>query len=124
VSRAEVDFRIKGGGGLPERFEVEARSGKRQRSTDEYYSDEKKVDIEPLVAIKNPDANIHTHAVKVTALLLGPSVATRNAIHVFSIGNSNLPLLEGGKEGVFQMKPLSSALHKRVTELSNPGSPN
>lgn len=32
--------------------------------------------------------------------------------------------MEGGREGVFQMKPVSGALHKRVTVPSKPGSPN
>lgn len=113
LSRDEVYAWIKAGGGLSERFTVEVRSGKRQRSSGEDYSDEKKVDIEPLVAIRNPDANIRTRAVKVTAVLLGRPVADRNAYHVFSIESFDLPSLDGGKEGVFQMKPVSRTFDDR-----------
>jgi hypothetical protein len=113
VSRAEVDVWLQAGGGLSERFVVDVRSGKRQRSSGEYYSDEKKVDIEPLVVVKNPDANIRTREVKVTAVLLGRPVADRNAYHVFSVESFTLPSLEGGKEGAFQMKPVSRTFDDR-----------
>ena len=107
ASRAEVDAWIKAGGGLSEEFEVEVSSGKRQRSTGEYYSDEKRVDIEPLVVIKNPRANIRTRTVKVTVLILGRPVVLRNAYHVFSMRSFDLPSLDGGKEGLLQMDRIS-----------------
>lgn len=107
ASRSEVDAWLKAGGGLSEEFEVEVRSGKRQRNADEYYSDDKRVDIEPLVVIKNPRANIRTRAVKATVLILGRPVALRNAYHVFSVKSFNLPSLEGGKEGLLQMERIS-----------------
>jgi hypothetical protein len=113
ASRAEVNAWLEAGGGLSERFTVEVRSGKRQRSTGEYYDDDKKVDIEPLVVIKNPDANMRTREVKVTALLLGRPVAQRNSYHVFSIETFNIPSLEGGKEAALQMKHISRTFDDR-----------
>lgn len=107
ASRAEVDAWLKAGGGLSEHFEIEVRSGKRQRNTGEYYSDEKKVDLEPLIVVKNPMQNMRTRAVKVTALLLGRPVTDRNAYYVFSTETFKIPSLEGGKEGACQMKPIS-----------------
>jgi hypothetical protein len=107
ASRAEVDAWLKAGGGLSERFEVDVRSGKRQRSTGYDNSEEKRVDIEPLVVIKNPQANIRTRAVKVTVLILGRPVVLRNAYHVFSVKSFNLPSMEGGKEGLLQMERIS-----------------
>ena len=115
TSRTEVDAWLKAGGGLSERFAIEVRSGKRQRSTGEYYDDSKKVDIEPLVVVKNPDANIRTRAVKVTAVLLGRPVADRNAYHVFSTESFKLPSLDGGREGAFQMKQVSRTFDDRGT---------
>lgn len=113
ASRAEVDAWLKAGGGLSERFEVDVSSGKRQRGTGYDYSDEKKVSMEPTVVIKNPMPNIRTRAVKVTAFVLGRPVADRNAYHVFSKESFDLPSLEGGKEGVLQMKPISHMFDDR-----------
>jgi hypothetical protein len=115
LSRAEVEAWLAAGGGLSERFEIEVRSGKRQRNTDEDYSDEKNVELEPLVAVKNPMQNKRTRAAKVTALLLGRPVNDRNSYYVFSIETFNLPSLEGGKEGACQMKPVSRAFDDKGT---------
>lgn len=107
LSRAEVDAWLAAGGGLSERFEIEVRSGKRQRNTDYDYSDEKNVELEPLIAVKNPMQNKRTRSAKVTALLLGRPVNDRNSFYVFSVETFDLPSLEGGKEGACQMKPIS-----------------
>ncbi len=107
VSRAEVDVWLAAGGGLSEQFEIELNSGKthRKAGTEDY--DDKNLNIEPLIVVKNPSANLRTRAAKVTALLLGRPVNERSAYYVFSTENFELPSIPGGQTGMFQMKKVS-----------------
>lgn len=113
ASRAEVDAWLAAGGGLSERYEIDVSSGRRQRSTGYDYDEDKKFNMEPTIVIKNPLPNIRTRAAKVTTLILGRPVSERNAYHVFSVESFDLPSLEGGKEGVLQMKRISHVFDDR-----------
>ena len=97
ASRGEVDAWVKAGGDLSERFVIDVSSGKSGRSSAYDYDDERIVNIEPIVVVKNPDINVRTRAVKVTALILGRPVNERSAYHVFSTESFDLPSLDGGK---------------------------
>lgn len=107
ASRAEVDVWLAGGGGLSERFEIDVRSGKTNRKAGTEDFDDKNVNIEPLVVIKNPLPNVRTRAAKVTALCLGRPVNARNAYYVFSIETFDLPSIPGDQEAALQMKKIS-----------------
>jgi hypothetical protein len=103
-SRGKVDEWVKAGGNLSERYETEVSTGKSGRNSRYDYDDERTVNMEPVVVVKNPDVNMQTKAAKVTALILGRPVNERGAYFVFSTETFDLPLLEGGKQKAFPMK--------------------
>lgn len=107
ASRAEVEAWIKAGGGLSERFEIEVRSGKTRRKSGAEDFDDKNVNIEPLIVVKNPLPGINTRAARVTALFLGRPINERNAYYVFSSESFDLASLPGGAQQAFQMKKIS-----------------
>ncbi len=107
VSRAEVDAWLAAGGGLSEQFEIDVNTGKSGRKAGSEDFDDKNLNIEPLVVVKNPSANVPTRAAKVTAVFLGRPVNARSAYYVFSTETFNLPSIPGAQSGSFQMKKIS-----------------
>lgn len=107
ASRAEVDAWIKGGGGLSEQFELDVQSGKTNRKAGTEDFDDKNVNIEPVVTVKNPNANVPTRAAKVTALILGRPVNARGAYYVFNTETFNLPSIPGAQTAEIKLKKVS-----------------
>jgi hypothetical protein len=107
TSRAKVSAWVKAGGGLSEQFEIEVQSGKTNRKVGTEDFDDKNVNIEPIVTVKNPHGSIATRAAKVTAVLLGRPVIARNAYYVFSTETFNLPSIPSSQTNTFEMKKVS-----------------
>jgi hypothetical protein len=104
ASRAKVDDWVKAGGHLSERYVIEFSSGKSGKNSSQYYDDDRTVNMEPVIVVRNPDPNAATKPAKVTALLLGRPLNERGAYHVFATETFDLPSLEGGKQTPFLMK--------------------
>lgn len=103
-SRAKVDEWVKAGGNLSERFVAEVNTGKSGRNSAHDYDDQRTVNMEPVIMVKNPDVNVPTKSAKVTALILGRPVNERGAYFVLSTETFDLPSLEGGRQKAFPMK--------------------
>jgi hypothetical protein len=81
------------GGGLNEKFGIEVATGKtrRKNGTEDY--DDKRVNLDPIITISNPEVKVSSREAKVTALFLGRPVADNGALYVFKKETFDLPSL-------------------------------
>ena len=101
------------GGGLIESFDISVITGKTRKTTGADDFDDKRVNLDPVVTVKNPDTKISSRKAKVTVLFLGRSVLDSGAIHVFKKSTFDLPSLEAGRSKDFPIGKISSAYDNR-----------
>lgn len=97
------------GGNLVTKFEVVVNTGKTGRTSEMEDFDDKRVNLKPVVTVKNPDANKETRPLKLTVLFLGKPVTDRSSIYVFQTKTFDLPKIAPLRSQEFQMKAISSA---------------
>lgn len=100
---------VDGGGNLMEKFEVSVNTGKTGRTTAMEDFDDKRVNLKPVVTVKNPDANRETRPLKLTVLILGRPVVERSSIHVFLTQTFDIPKIAPLRSQEFQLKSISSS---------------
>lgn len=71
------------GGNLSEIFEISVQTGKNRRTTSREDFDDKRVNLDPVVTVRNPDPRRKTKAAQATILFLGRPVTESRAIFVF-----------------------------------------
>ena len=107
ASRKTVDEWIERGGHLSTKYEVSVSTGKTRKKTGREDFDDKAVNIEPIVTIKNPDNIETTRGGKLTAIFLGRSVNDRGAIYVFKTQTFDLPALAPTTASAFQLEAVT-----------------
>lgn len=101
------------GGGLIENFTIAVATGKNRRITGQEDFDDKRVNLDPVVTITNPDPKIRSREAKVTALFLGRPVADGSALRVFKKSTFDLPSLQPGGSKDFGVGKISAAYDNR-----------
>lgn len=101
------------GGGLIENFSINVVTGKNRRTTARDDFDDKRVNLDPVVTVSNPDTKIASREAKVTVLFLGRPVADNSAIHVFKKSTFDLPSLQAGEKRDFKIGKITSAYDNR-----------
>ena len=102
-----------GGGGLLAKFDIAVTTGKTRKTTAREDFDDKRVTLDPVVTVSNPDTKQATRAAKVTVLFLGKPVADPGAIHVFKTQTFDLASLPHGGKKEFAVGKISSAYDSR-----------
>lgn len=101
------------GGGLIENFTISVATGKNRRTTGQEDFDDKRINLDPVVTITNPDTKIRSREAKVTVLFLGRPVADGSALHVFKKSTFDLPSLEPGGIRDLRIGKISAAYDSR-----------
>ena len=94
-------------------YEILVETNKNRRTTAREDFDDKRVNLEPLVTIRNPDARISTPAAKMTVLFLGRPVSDSSAYHVFKKILFDVPELAPLGSKVFEIERISAAYDTR-----------
>jgi len=101
------------GGNLVEKFEISVDTGKSRRTTGQEDFDDKRVNLDPFITLRNANPNLGTRAAKVTVLFLGRPVSDGSAIHVFKKSTFDLPSLPALGSQSFRVGTISSAYDDR-----------
>jgi len=113
TSQASVKSWMSQGGNLSEKFEITVDTGKTRKKTGAEDFDDKRVNLEPFVTLKNPAAGMSTRDGKVTVLILGRPVQDNAAIYVFKKVSFDLPKLPPLGSQSFTVGSISSAYDDR-----------
>jgi hypothetical protein len=105
-SRKKIEDWKAEGGHLSSEFEVDVFTGKSAKASGKEDFDDKCVNIDPVVTVKNPDLNRKAKPGKVTVVFLGRPVLNRGGMFVFCSETHDLPSLEGGGSSEFKMKKI------------------
>lgn len=97
---------------LSTKFAIEVFTGKTRKNSAMDDFDDKRVNLEPVITIKNEDS-ISTRSAKLTCLFLGRPVAERSATYVFTKESFDLPELGSHTSKDFNMKKVSAAYDSR-----------
>jgi len=112
-SQAKVKTWMTKGGGLREDLEIVVETNKNRRTTGREDFDDKRVNLEPVVTIRNPDTRISSRKAKATVLFLGRPVSDNTAFLVFKKSVFDLPELAPLGSTVFEIGKISSAYDTR-----------
>ena len=95
------------GGNLMEKYEVTFNSGKTGRTTGAEDFDDKRVNMKPVVIVKNPDANRESRPLKLTVVVLGKPVLDRSSIYVFATKTFDMPKIAPLRTEEFELEAIS-----------------
>lgn len=112
-SRADVKTWQDKGGGLLEDYQIEVSTGKNRRTQAGDDFDDKRVNLDPIVTVRNPDPRVPTRAAKLTVLFLGRPVVDGKALHVFRTKTFDLPSLDPATSRNFAVGKISAAYDSR-----------
>jgi len=113
ASQASVKSWMSEGGNLAEKFEITVDTGKTRKKTGAEDFDDKRINLEPFVTLKNPATSMSTRDGKVTVLILGRPVHDTSAIYVFKKASFDLPKLAPLGTQSFTVGNISSAYDDR-----------
>ncbi|MBB5352483.1 hypothetical protein HNR46_002729 [Haloferula luteola] len=101
------------GGGLIKTFGIEVNTGKSNgtKSGDDF--DDKRVNLDPVVALSNPHNSMNTCACKMTVVFYGRPVVDRSAMHIFKTITFEIPEIPPGKTQEFKVGKISAAYDNR-----------
>lgn len=109
-TRAAIDLWVKSGGNLVEKYEVTVNTGKTSRRIDGFdYSDEKRVNLEPDITVKNPHATMESRPLQITIIFLGRPTTSRTNMYVFSTQTFDIPKLAPLTSKKFKVDPISKS---------------
>jgi hypothetical protein len=106
ASRNRVDEWIKDGGNLSEQYEIEVSTAKSNKRSEAEEYDDRAINLEPVIVIKNPDTKRKTKGGELTVVFLGRPINDRSGFFVYSKESFELSSIDTGKQEVFQMKKI------------------
>ena len=112
-TRTAITAWDKSGGNLSQAFEVSMNSGKTSRTTGSEDFDDKRVNLFPIVTVKNPNANQETKPLQMTVLFFGRPVSSTTDIHVFRKQTFDLPKIAALGSKDFPVDPISAPYDNR-----------
>ena len=113
ASQAAVKTWISQGGNLSEHYGFDVEVGKYRKTNGMDDFDDKRINLDPMVTIRNPDTQLTTHDGKMTALFLGRPVTDSSGFFVFKKVSLDLPKLEPLGSKVFPIGKFTAAYDDR-----------
>lgn len=113
ASQSKVKAWMEKAGDHARNFEIIVETNKNRRTTSQEDFDDKRVNLEPTVAIRNPETRIATPAAKMTVLFLGRPVSDNSAYVVFRKSTFDLPELQPLETKAFEIEKISVAYDTR-----------
>ncbi len=104
---------MKKGGNLSRTFEVAVNTGKTSRTTIGEDFDDKRVNLSPVVTVKNPNSSRKTAPLEITVLFFGRPVDSTTDIHVFRKQTFELPEIEPLGTKDFPVEAISKPFDNR-----------
>ena len=112
-TRTKIELWIKKGGNLVEDYDVSVKTGKSLRTTGVDDFDDKRVNLKPVVSVKNPHSTMESKSTQITILFLGRPVNSRTSIYVFRTQTFDIPKLEALGSKDFRVNPISKPYDNR-----------
>lgn len=113
ASQARVKAWMAKAADKPRDFEIIVETNKNRRTTGMEDFDDKRVNLEPVVTIRNPENRLAAPAAKVTVVFLGRPVTDTSGFVVFNKTTFDLPELQPLASEVYQIAKISSAYDTR-----------
>lgn len=113
ASQKSVKTWMDQGGNISESFDVTVETGKNRRTTSHEDYDDKRVNLDPIVTIRNPNTRLSTCEAKLTVLFLGRPVSDNSALHVFKKSTFDLPKMAPLASQDFSIGIISAAYDSR-----------
>ncbi len=101
------------GGNLSEIYEVTVDTGKTSRTTGTDDFDDKRVNLDPTVTVKNADSKTPSKPHQLTVMFLGRPVDSTSDIYVFRKQTFELPKIDPLTSKPFEVSPVSQAYDNR-----------
>lgn len=101
------------GGNLTTKYAFEVETGKNRRTTGMEDFDDKRVNLDPVVTVRNPHATLSSSDAKVTVLFLGRPVMDSSWLFVISKNTFDLPKLSPLTSQNFPVGPVTCAYDDR-----------
>ncbi len=113
ASSKRVQEWIDAGGNLSEVFEIDFASQRNRKNTGADDFDDKRVNMEPTISLKNPHAANATQEGVMTVIILGRPILNTSNLYVFKTESFDLKKLQPLATEVFQMESFSSPYDDR-----------
>lgn len=113
TTRTAVDLWMNSDSHLSETFVVTIDTGKTRRTTGTEDFDDKRVNLEPILTVKNADTKQESKPLEITLLFLGRPVESTTDMFVFRIQTFPLPKIQPLNTREFQVKAISSPYDNR-----------
>jgi hypothetical protein len=113
ASAETVKSWIAKGGNLATKYEFSVETGKNRRTTGTEDFDDKRVNLDPVITVRNPHATLSSSEAKVTVLFLGRPVANSSWLFVISKNTFDLPKLAPLTSQNFPVGPITCAYDDR-----------
>lgn len=112
-TRSAIGDWVKKGGNLSQAFEISMNTGKTSRTTGAEDFDDKRVNLSPIVTVKNPSSVQETKPLQMTILFFGRPVSSTTDIHVFRKQTFDLPKISPLASKDFPVDPISEPYDNR-----------
>jgi hypothetical protein len=113
ASAETVKSWIAKGGNLATKYEFSVETGKNRRTTGTEDFDDKRVNLDPVITVRNPNTTLSSSEAKLTVLFLGRPVANSSWIFVISKNTFDLPKLAPLTSQNFPVGPITCAYDDR-----------
>jgi hypothetical protein len=101
------------GGHLAESFEVTVDTGKSRRTSTDLGYDERRVNLEPIITVKNTDVKLASKELKLSIIFLGRPARDSSNIYVFRKQSFKLPKIAPLETTDLTVKPVSAPYDNR-----------
>jgi hypothetical protein len=113
ASNETVKSWIAQGGNLATKYAFSVETGKNRRTTGTEDFDDKRVNLDPVITVRNPNTTLSSGEAKVTVLFLGRPVANSSWLFVISKNTFDLPKLAPLTSQNFPVGPITCAYDDR-----------
>ncbi len=113
ATRQLVSGWVEQGGNLQEKYDLIVETGKTRKKDGTEDFDDKRVNLSPVIMVKNPDTKFETRDGSVTVLFFGRPVDSATDIFVFKKQEFDLPKLKPLETATFKMEQISQAYDSR-----------